>query len=99
MRRLRPRARRAVHGARHIQPRADGGENDISNRILLCRPCNGRKGAKLTMPGLFDANRKAGWMQDANLARQARALAKDRYEEIRYRRQWPAVDTTGNLFD
>ena len=83
----------------HIQPRADGGENDISNRVLLCRPCNGRKGAKLTMPGLFDANRKAGWMQDMNLARQARALAQARYHEVRYERQWPAVETTGNLFE
>ena len=82
----------------HIQPRADGGENDISNRILLCRPCNGRKGAKLTMRGLHDENRKARWMQDAALARHARALAKERYEDVRYRRRWPAADTTGNLF-
>ncbi len=83
----------------HIQPRADGGENDISNRVLLCRPCNGRKGAKLTMKGLFEENRKARWMHDARLAQHARALARDRYEEVRYQRRWPTVDTTGDLFD
>ncbi len=83
----------------HVQPRADGGENDISNRVLLCRPCNGRKGARLTMHGLFDENRKAGWMRDVKLARHARALAQERYEEVRHRRKWPTVDMTGDLFD
>lgn len=81
----------------HIQPRADRGENDISNRILLCRPCNGRKSAKLTMKGLMGENRKADWMKDERLATQARDLAQERYEDIRYRRHWPAV--TGDLFD
>ena len=82
----------------HIQPRADGGANDVSNRILLCRPCNGRKGAKLTMLGLYDANRKARWTKDKRLADHARSLARARAEEIRSRRHWPTVDTTGDLF-
>ena len=47
----------------HIRPRPDGGENDISNRVLLCRPCNSRKGSKLTMKGLFDENKKTKWMK------------------------------------
>ncbi|MYF87345.1 MAG: hypothetical protein F4178_13655, partial [Rhodospirillaceae bacterium] len=80
----------------HITPRSDRGENDISNRILLCRPCNGRKSARLTMKGLLYANRKAGWLKDRKLAEHARDLAHERYEEVRYRRQWPAV--TGDLF-
>ncbi len=80
----------------HITPRSDRGENDISNRILLCRPCNGRKSARLTMKGLLDANRKAGWLKDRKLAEYARDLAHERYEQVRYRRQWPAV--TGDLF-
>ena len=80
----------------HVKPRADGGENDISNRILLCRPCNGRKNADLTMRGLIRANRKAGWMQDEKRAKHAQDLARERYEEVRYRRTWPPV--TGDLF-
>ena len=81
----------------HITPRADRGENDISNRILLCRPCNGRKSAKLTMTGLARENKKAGWMKDEKLAKHARDLAQERYEEVRYRRRWPR--TTLDLFD
>ena len=80
----------------HIQPRADRGVNDISNRILLCRPCNGRKSAKLTMKGLLTENRKAKWMKDERRAEHARDLAHERYEEVRYHRPWPAV--TGDLF-
>ncbi len=83
----------------HIRPRVDGGDNDISNRVLLCRPCNGRKGAKLTMRGLFDANKKARWMKDLNLAKHAQELAQERYEKVRYQWKWPKTDTTGNLFD
>ena len=36
----------------HITPKADRGANDIMNRILLCRPCNGRKRENLTLSGL-----------------------------------------------
>lgn len=81
----------------HVNPRAGGGENDISNRILLCRPCNGRKSAKLTMPGLMGENRKAGWMKDEARAKYAQQLAHERYQDVRYSRRWPAV--TGELFD
>ena len=81
----------------HIVPRSDRGENDISNRILLCRPCNGRKSAKLTMTGLIKENKKAGWLKNQKLAKHARDLAQERYEEVRYRRPWPA--TTPDLFD
>jgi 5-methylcytosine-specific restriction endonuclease McrA len=30
----------------HIQPRAAGGSNRVSNLTLACEPCNTRKGAK-----------------------------------------------------
>ncbi len=60
----------------HMTPRADRGANDMSNRILLCRPCNGRKNANLTMSGLFKENRKVGWMLDEQRAVHARELAQ-----------------------
>ena len=75
----------------HVKPRVDGGENDISNRILLCRPCNGRKNANLTMRGLIAANRKADWMKAERLAKHAQELAQERYEDVRYRRRWPVA--------
>ena len=68
----------------HIKPRTDRGENDISNRILLCRPCNGRKNADLTMHGLIRKNKKVAWMKDERLANIARDLAQQRYQDIRY---------------
>ena len=68
----------------HMTPRADRGVNDISNRILLCRPCNGRKNANLTMRGLIRENKKTGWMLDEARASHARELAAACYEEIRF---------------
>ena len=53
----------------HLQPKSLGGENVITNRILICRPCNGRKGNKETMAGLWDANKKSGWMHDETRAK------------------------------
>ena len=64
----------------HIQPRAEGGANDITNRILLCRPCNGRKSADLTLRGLIRENRRQKWMQSegrANVARDQARLKAD----------------------
>ncbi len=70
----------------HIRPRSDQGVHDMSNRILLCRPCNGRKSASLTLPGLRRENRKIGWMLDERRAVHAQELAHACYEEIRYGR-------------
>ena len=67
----------------HITPRSDGGENHIRNRVLLCRPCNGRKGAVLTLRGLIRANKKAKWMKDEGLAQMAREAARDRADWVR----------------
>lgn len=46
----------------HNTPRADGGINHISNRILLCSPCNRAKSNTLTLSGLRKLNKKKGWM-------------------------------------
>lgn len=67
----------------HITPRADGGENHIRNRILLCRPCNGRKGQYLTLRGLLRENKKANWMKDEGLAQLAREHVREKAEWVR----------------
>ena len=46
----------------HNTPRADGGINHISNRILLCGPCNKAKSHTLTLSGLRKLNKEKGWM-------------------------------------
>ena len=40
----------------HNTPRSDGGLNHISNRMLLCGPCNGIKSNTLTLSGLRREN-------------------------------------------
>ena len=52
----------------HNHPKSLGGENVITNRMLLCRPCNGYKGNKDTVAGLWSTNKQSGWMKDGNLA-------------------------------
>ena len=47
----------------HNTPRADGGINHISNRILLCSPCNRLKSNTLTLSGLRKENKKNGYMR------------------------------------
>ena len=46
----------------HNTPRADGGINHVSNRILLCSPCNRAKSNIYTLSGLRRVNAKKGWM-------------------------------------
>ena len=46
----------------HNTPRADGGINHISNRVLLCSPCNRAKSNVYTLSGLRRLNKKKGWM-------------------------------------
>ena len=46
----------------HNTPRSDGGVNHISNRLLLCGPCNRIKSNKLTLSGLRAENKRRGWM-------------------------------------
>ena len=46
----------------HNTPRSDGGLNHISNRILLCGPCNKLKSNTYTLSGLRRQNKKMGYM-------------------------------------
>ena len=46
----------------HNTPRSDGGLNHISNRILLCSPCNRAKSNTYTLSGLRRLNSRNGWM-------------------------------------
>ncbi len=45
----------------HNWPKAAGGHNELDNRAILCRPCNGRKSNKLTLDGLRTANKRDGY--------------------------------------
>ena len=47
----------------HNTPRSDGGLNHISNRILLCGPCNKLKSNKFTLSGLRRENKKLGYLK------------------------------------
>ena len=67
----------------HIQPRADGGANDITNRVMLCAPCNRRKSNRLTLSGLVAQTRKDKWTRDAAKARRAVELARLRANRIK----------------
>ena len=67
----------------HITPKSDRGENHILNRILLCRPCNGRKGDSLTLRGLMRENNRVDWTKAQDLARIAQDKARDRAEWVR----------------
>ena len=46
----------------HNTPRSDGGLHHISNRILLCGPCNRLKSNTYTLSGRRNINRKEGRM-------------------------------------
>ena len=52
----------------HNTPRADGGSNNLSNRRLLCGPCNRRKSHMLTLSGLRKRNEKEGFMAGSSRA-------------------------------
>ena len=47
----------------HNTPRSDGALNHISNRILLCGPCNRLKSKTYTLSGLRRQNQKMGYMR------------------------------------
>ena len=69
----------------HITPKSGRGANNILNRILLCRPCNGRKGNHLTLPGLLRENKRPSvrWMRSEALARLAWDNAEKRANWVR----------------
>ena len=74
----------------HIQPKSDGGENHITNRVLLCSPCNNEKSDDKTIRGLHRANKRSGWMQDEPQAKDMRDRALTRSSWIRD--QWGTED-------
>ena len=47
----------------HNTPRSDGGLNHVSNRILLCGPCNRLKSNTFTLSGLRRQNKKLSYMR------------------------------------
>ena len=47
----------------HNTPRSDGGLNHVSNRILLCGPCNRLKSNTYTLSGLRRQNKKLSYMR------------------------------------
>ena len=67
----------------HIQPKKGRGRNFIDNRILLCAPCNGKKGHVYTLDGLQLENAKPDkkgrrWMHHKADAQSAMTRALDR---------------------
>ena len=67
----------------HIQPKKGRDADDITNRILLCGPCNRRKRHRLTLVGLVEENIKAEWMYDLTAANNAQIRAKNYAQKIR----------------
>ena len=61
----------------HIRPRAEGGPNDITNRLLLCGPCNNLKRDDLTLNGLRKELKRRGWLVDPARAELAKNAAKE----------------------
>lgn len=47
-----------------LVPRSDGGLNHISNRALLCGPCNRLKSNIYTLSGLRKQNKQLGYMSE-----------------------------------
>ena len=64
----------------HNTPRSDGGLNHVSNRILLCGPCNRLKSNQYTLSGLRRQNKKHGYMADSGIENQ-------KLKEIRMKRE------------
>ena len=67
----------------HIFPSAEGGENGVTNRILLCLPCNGKKSNTYTLAGLRKANKRGGWMRDEASAESAQVRARRKADMIK----------------
>ena len=67
----------------HITPKDNGGDNAITNRVLLCTPCNRKKRQNLTISGLIKENKKDKWMRDETLAKQVFERAKIKASKVR----------------
>ena len=67
----------------HIFPSAEGCESWITNRILLCRPCNGKKSNPYTLARLRKVNKREGWMRDEASAESAQMRARRKADTIK----------------
>lgn len=67
----------------HNVPKSAFGENVITNRLLICRPCNGHKGNIETITGLWKSNIGRDWMADGDAARDAYAKAIKRGQQVK----------------
>lgn len=67
----------------HIQPKSDGGAEDLSNRLLLCPKCNHTKKDGRTIKGLWKDNADSGWMLDENKARRTRERARECWKRVK----------------
>ena len=67
----------------HRTPKSERGEDDITNRILLCQPCNGKKSNTMTLTGLWRTNRRDGWMQAETKAKVVMDRAIDTGQRVR----------------
>ena len=67
----------------HIQPKSDGGENNLRNRLLLCPKCNHTKKDGKTIKGLWKDNADSGWMLDENKAKQTRERARECWKRVK----------------
>ena len=65
-----------------IKPRAGRGMSDITNRMLLCSPCNRKKRHKLTLFGLIEVNVKEEWMRDIKSAENAQRKVEDYVNKV-----------------
>ena len=74
----------------HITPKNDKGENYITNRILICGPCNKGKKELSTLSGLHRENKRVGWMRDEPKAKAAIDAA--RRVSARVRDAWASPD-------
>ena len=74
----------------HVTPKSGYGENYITNRILVCGPCNGRKKQDMTFPKLHRENKRVGWMRDEPKAKAA--MADARRVVARVRDAWASPD-------
>ncbi len=67
----------------HNVPKSAFGENVITNRLLICRPCNGHKGNIETITGLRKSNIGRDSMTDGDAARDAYAKAIKRGQQVK----------------
>ena len=68
----------------HVQPKSSPrGTIYIDNRVLICRPCNGKKSNRMTLNGLWRENEKDGWIRNADLASIAESKAYDRALQVK----------------